>query len=132
MIVIDASVLANALADDGDDGALARERLVDADGLVSPDLVDVETTSVLRKRWLAKDLTARRFRTAVDDLGLLALTRYPTGPLMTRAYELRSSVTPYDAAYVALAEGLGCVLVTADRRLARAAGPRCEIELVRR
>ena len=95
-----------------------------------PDLADVETVSVLRKRWNTGTLTARRFRQAVDDLFALPLTRYPTGPLMGRAYELRASVTAYDASYVAVAEALRCVLVTGDGRLARASGPRCRIEVL--
>ncbi len=49
---------------------------------------------------------------------------------MDRAYELRANVTPYDAAYVALAEALECPLLTGDRRLASAPGPRCEFQLV--
>lgn len=49
---------------------------------------------------------------------------------MWRAYELRDNVTAYDAAYVALAEALGCPLVTADGRLAKASGVRCGVELV--
>ena len=49
---------------------------------------------------------------------------------MDRAYELRSNVTPYDAAYVALAEALRCELVTADARLAAAPGLRCDTRLV--
>ena len=93
MIVVDASVVANALADDGDDGDLARRRLIRAGELAAPDLVDVETVSVLRRRWLAGDLTARRFSTAVDDLGDLALIRMPTLPLIRRAYELRANIT---------------------------------------
>jgi predicted nucleic acid-binding protein len=36
----------------------------------------------------------------------------------------RPNVTPCDSAYVALAEELGCDLLTADQRLARATGPR--------
>ena len=130
MIVVDASVVANALADDGADGDLARRRLLDAGELAAPDLVDVETTSVLRRRWLAGDLSARRFSTAVDDLGDLAVVRVPTLPLMRRAYELRANVTAYDAAYVALAEHLGWVLLTADSRLARAPGITCTVEVV--
>ena len=51
--------------------------------------------------------------------------------LMIRAYELRSDITPYDAAYVALAESLGYALLTADARLARAPGIRCTVELLR-
>jgi len=130
VIVVDASVVANALADDGADGDLARRRLLDAGELAAPDLVDVETTSVLRRRWLAGDLSARRFSTAVDDLGDLAVVRVPTLPLMRRAYELRANVTAYDAAYVALAEHLGRVLLTADSRLSRAPGITCTVEVV--
>jgi predicted nucleic acid-binding protein len=130
VIVVDASVLANALGDDQVDGRIARDRLTRTGDLIAPDLVDVQTMSVLRRRWLAGDLTARRFSTAVDNLEDLDLTRFPTLPLMRRAYELRANVTPYDAAYVALAEQLGCPLVTADGRLARAPGIRCPVDLV--
>lgn len=76
MIVIDASVLANVLADDGPDGEHARDRIGRSGDLTAPDLVDVETVSVLRKRWLAGDLSDRRFASAVDDLEDLDLTRY--------------------------------------------------------
>lgn len=130
MIVVDASVVANALADDGLDGDTARRRLIDAPELAAPDLVDVETVSVLRRRWRAGDLTARRFSTAVDDLADLAMVRMPTLPLMRRAYELRKNLTAYDASYVALAELLGWVLLTADRRLSRAPGIRCPVEVL--
>ena len=49
---------------------------------------------------------------------------------MGRAYELRANVTSYDASDVAVAEALGCVLVTGDRKLARASGPRWSIEVL--
>jgi hypothetical protein len=39
-------------------------------------------------------------------------------------------VTPYDAAYIAVAEALDIALVTADARLARAPGIKCEIEII--
>jgi predicted nucleic acid-binding protein len=130
LIVVDASVLANALADDTADGRLARQRLTSGGELVAPDLVDVETVSVLRRRWLAGDVTARRFSAAVEDLENLSLIRFPTLPLMRRAYELRANVTPYDAAYVALAEQLDCALVTADARLTKARGIKCLVDLI--
>lgn len=130
MIVVDASVLANAVADDGAAGRLARVRLNAAGDVAVPDLADIETVSVLRRRWLAGDLAARRFRSAVEDLLALPLARFPTGPFMPRAYELRANVTPYDASYVALAEGLGCTLLTADARLARAPNVRCPVEVL--
>jgi predicted nucleic acid-binding protein len=130
LIVVDASILANALADDGVDGRLARSRLTTGDDLAGPDLLDVETVAVLRKRWIAGDLSQRRFSIAIGDLEELDLARYPTLPLMRRAFELRDNVTPYDAVYVALAERLGCPLLTADQRLASAPGIACTVEVL--
>ncbi len=130
MIVIDASVLANVVGDDGQDGHRARGALRDIGDLAAPDLVDVETVSVLRRRWLARTLPDHRFAAAVDDLGRLPVERVPVLPLMRRAYELRANVTAYDASYVALAELLDCELLTADQRLASAPGPRCTIRLL--
>ena len=72
----------------------------------------------------------QRFAVALEDLEDLDLARYPALPLMRRAYELRANVTAYDAAYVALAELLGCGLLTGDDRLAKAPGPRCTIRLL--
>jgi len=131
VIVVDASVVANALADDGDDGRQARRRLTEESDLAAPDLVDVETVSVLRRRWLAGDLTDRRFSSAVDDLADLPMLRLPTQALVRRAFDLRANVTPYDAVYVALAEHLDAALVTGDARLARASGIRCTVEVLR-
>ncbi|HVX20540.1 MAG TPA: type II toxin-antitoxin system VapC family toxin [Acidimicrobiales bacterium] len=131
MIVVDASVLANALGDDEADGTRARDQLSVAGELAGPDLVDVETVAVLRRRWLAGTLTARRFAAAVDDLADFALTRYPALPFMQRAYELRSTVTVYDATYVALAEVLDCELLTADDRLSKAPGVKCPVRVLR-
>ena len=131
MIVIDASVLANVIGDDGADGKRARTELRSAQDLAAPDLVDVETVAVLRKRWLAEAITQRRFASAIGDLENIAIDRYPTLQLMRRAYELRSTVTSYDAAYVALAEILGCELLTGDARLAKAPGPKCPVRLLR-
>lgn len=131
MIVVDASVLANVIADDGHDGSVARRRMAEGVELAAPDLVDVETVSVLRRRWLAGDLSEARFRAAIDDLGALALERHPTLPLMRRAFDMRANVTAYDATYVALAEALDCPLVTADARLARAPGIECEVDMLR-
>lgn len=129
MIVV-ASVLANVIGDDGADGRRARGEIRRAGAVAAPDLVDVETVAVLRRRWLAGTMSDRRFETAVGDLQQLAIDRYPTLPLMRRAFELRANVTAYDASYVALAELLGCELVTGDGRLAGAPGPNCTIRLV--
>lgn len=130
MIVIDASVLANVIGDDGEDGDLARSEFRRADDVAAPDLVDVETVAVLRKRWIGGSITVRRFASAITDLESIAIVRYPTLPLMRRACELRDNVTAYDAAYVALAETLGCELLTGDGRLGDAPGPSCPIRVL--
>ncbi len=130
MIVVDASVLANAIGDDGPDGQRARWVLRAAGDLAAPDLVDPETVAVLRKRWLAGTIPDDRFAAAVRDLEDLDLDRYPAVRFMRRAWELRANVTPYDATYVALAEVLGCELWTADQRLAKAPGPACTIRFL--
>jgi Predicted nucleic acid-binding protein, contains PIN domain len=130
LIVVDSSVLANVVGDDGADGRRARGEIRSAGDVAAPDLVDVETVAVLRKRWLAGTISDRRFATAVADLGAIDLDRYPTLPLMRRAYELRANVTAYDATYVALAEILGCELVTGDQRLANAPGPQCVVRVL--
>jgi len=131
LIVVDASILANVVGDDGTDGRRARLEVRSAGDVSAPDLVDVETVAVLRKRWIAGTISERRFAAAVADLELVGIDRYPTLPFMRRAYELRANVTAYDAAYVALAETLDCELLTADQRLVNAPGPRCVIRLLR-
>lgn len=128
---MDASVLANVIGDDGSDGQRARREFRGAGSVAAPDLVDVETVAVLRKRWIAGTISDGRFAAAIGDLEQLEFDRYPALRLMRRAYELRANVTVYDAAYVALAEALDCELLTADRRLAGASGPRCAIRVLR-
>ena len=51
--------------------------------------------------------------------------------LLRRGWELRDTVTSYDAAYVALAEILGVALLTTDARLSRAPGIRCDVSVLR-
>ena len=66
----------------------------------------------------------------IEGLLDLPLIIYPTAPLLHRVWALRNNVTAYDGCYVALAEALSCLLLTADRRLANAAGMRCDIEVL--
>ena len=122
MIVIDASVLAVVLGDDGEDGDRARAR-VQGEDLAAPELIDLEVASVWR-RTLRDE---RRAALALVDLAELPLSRAPHLPLLARCWELRHKLTPYDAAYVALAEALEVELLTADQRMARASGIRCAV-----
>jgi predicted nucleic acid-binding protein len=129
VIVVDASVLATALSDDGPDGDQARGRLR-GERLSAPELVDLEVASVWRRQFQAGLIDSRRAQLALTDLIAMPLQRAPHRPLLTRCWELRNNLTIYDASYVALAEALNVLLLTGDGRLARAAGPRCQIEVL--
>ncbi|MBR7743125.1 type II toxin-antitoxin system VapC family toxin [Phycicoccus sp. BSK3Z-2] len=130
MLVVDASVLAVAMADDGLNGDTARSRLR-GQILAAPELVDLEVAAVLRRQNRAGLLDDRRAGQALADLAAIPLRRAAHLPLLNRCWELRDNLTTYDAAYVALAEALAATLLTGDRRIARAAGPTCTIELLR-
>jgi predicted nucleic acid-binding protein len=66
-------------------------------------------------------------RGGVSKIKVLQTVQYPFEPFVERVWELRDNLSVYDSWYVALAESLGTTLVTADRRLAHAAGPRCPV-----
>lgn len=131
VIVVDASVLVVALGDDGPDGEAARAALA-GETLAAPELIDLEVMSVLRRQVQFGHVAVHRGELAISDLAALPMRRAPHRPLLQRCWELRQTVTAYDAAYIALAEALGSVLMTADTRLSRAPGVRCSIELVGR
>ena len=129
VIVVDASVTAAALADDGAEGEGARARLRGED-LAAPALFDLEVLSVLRGRLRGGGLSEPRADLALELLEHLPVRRVPHRRLLRRCWELRNNVSPYDAAYVAAAEILGVGLLTGDQRLARSPGPRCAIEVL--
>lgn len=129
MIVVDAGVIVTALADDGPDGETARWRLR-GERLTAPHLIDLEVASAWRRLATTGALSDRRCRLAIDDLRALRLDRVPHTVLLERCWQLRPNLTSYDAAYVALAETLACTLLTGDRRMAEAPGPRCPIEVI--
>jgi predicted nucleic acid-binding protein len=129
LIVVDASVIVTALADDNPNGDRARSRLR-GERLVAPHLLDVEVVSAWRRLAARGDLDDRRVDLAMRDLNALRVERVPHTRLVGRAWELRENLTVYDAVYVALAEALDIILVTADRRLQEAPGSRCPVEML--
>jgi predicted nucleic acid-binding protein len=129
VIVVDASVLAPALADDAADGERARARLRH-ERLTAPDLIDLEVLSVLRRRSRSGHVDENRASAAIRDLEELPLRRVPHRQLLARCWEMRHNLTPDDASYAALAELLDVVLVTSDARIAAAPGIRCAVEVL--
>jgi predicted nucleic acid-binding protein len=127
-LVVDASVVVAALVDGGPDGAWAEEVLL-RDHLAAPHLLPVEVANMLRRATLAGHLSADTASLAHADLLALPLELFPYEPFAPRVWDLRTTVTSYDAWYVALAETLSAPLATLDERLAKAPGPTCEFVL---
>ncbi|MDQ1305309.1 MAG: hypothetical protein QG671_1140 [Actinomycetota bacterium] len=130
MIVIDASALTLALLDDGPLGDRARESLTDDAHWVAPAHLITEVMSVIRGHLLGSTLSLDRAEDAISVLGALTISLSDCQALLGRVWQLRHNLTSYDAAYVALAESLDAVLVTADSRLASATGVTCRTKVV--
>ena len=129
MIVVDASVMANALTDDGPLGQAGRDELARDVHWAGPQHFVVEAFSAIRGRLLGGKINKQRAADVVDALATSTLELLPTVPLLARMWHLRENVSGHDAAYVAAAEAYSCALITADARLARANGLQCEIRL---
>lgn len=127
MRVLDASIVTDALASAGTAGEHGRRLVAQETWLHVPAVLGAEVTSALRSMARRHLIDADVARRAALAAGRLRTRQYAFEPFLTRAWELRSTVTTYDAWYVALAEVLGAALITADVRLQRAAGPRCPV-----
>lgn len=125
-LVIDASAVVALLTDAGPAGSWVTDLATGA-ALSAPELMPYEAANVLRRRAASGALDASGATLAHRDLTALGIDFFPYDPFAGRAWELRHNLTIYDAAYVALAEVLAVPLLTLDARIARAAGPRCEV-----
>lgn len=127
-VVVDASVVVCALVDAGEQGTWA-EQVLENRALIAPALLPAEAANIIRRAELAGEIPSDVASLAHADLLDLGVELFPYEPLGGRIWELRHTVTAYDAWYVALAERLAIPLATLDHRLQRAPGPRCEFEL---
>jgi predicted nucleic acid-binding protein len=81
----------------------------------------------LRALVLRGELDLIRAAAAVERIRAVRTAQYPFEPFSRRIWELRDNLTVYDAWCIALAEMLDTDVLTADVRLASAAGARCRI-----
>jgi predicted nucleic acid-binding protein len=125
-VVCDASAMVAALLDSGSDGEWATAHMIGAD-LYAPTLLPYECANIIRRQELSRAISADQAAQAHADLLDLAIDLWPYEVLSHRAWELRTNLSSYDAAYVALAEILPAPLVTLDRRISRAAGVTCSV-----
>ncbi|NEA48057.1 type II toxin-antitoxin system VapC family toxin [Streptomyces sp. SID10815] len=130
MIVVDASVLTEALTGDGTAGKAARARLMRDNHWAAPEHLVVETFHAIRGRRLSAKITQGRADAAVSALASLSLETIDAQRLLPRMWELRQNVSGYDAACIAAAEAFACPLVTGDARLSRCKVARCTIEVI--
>jgi predicted nucleic acid-binding protein len=127
-VVVDASVLVAALVDRGRAGEWA-ENVIASGDLHAPELVRVETANVLRRLESDGQITTSEANAAFEDLVQLDVELFGFDSFAERIWQLRGTVTTYDAWYVALAEALQAPLATLDMRLSRTNGPTCEFRL---
>ncbi|MEM1178354.1 MAG: type II toxin-antitoxin system VapC family toxin [Acidobacteriota bacterium] len=129
MIVIDASAMLEVLLATPSGQRIFDRIYADRTAPFAPELLDLEIAQVLRRLCRQGEVSEPRAQTALSDFASLPINRLAHGPFMTRIWELRHNLTAYDAAYVALAEGLACPLLTRDARLAAAPSHRAVVEV---
>jgi predicted nucleic acid-binding protein len=126
LYVLDASTAVFALTGSAD--VLGR---LSSSEIHAPHLLDAEVGNVLRRLLLAGKITEDVAAVGLAVLPGLVDERYPHFGWLTRAaWELRGTITFYDALYVALAARLEVPLLTADVKLSRAPGLPCKVEVV--
>lgn len=115
-LVVDCSLVLYSLTEARTNDVL-RQRLSAPRVLCAPHLIDFEFSNALRGLVLGGKLTVERADSVRADFADLQIDRYPGVAVAERTWELRNNFTAYDAAYVALAELLGCPLLTGDAKL---------------
>lgn len=130
MTILDASAYAEALTSAAPLGEASRERITTTRHWHAPAVFPAEVLAAVRGLLLGGQLTRPRAEMTRRRLSRTRVVLHPFAPFEERVWELRDNLTVYDAWYAALAERLGAALVTTDARLAQAAGPHCEVELI--
>jgi predicted nucleic acid-binding protein len=130
VIVLDASAAIEWLLQSPAGVKIDHRIFAPSESLHAPHLLDVEVAQVLRRYVRDKMISAQRGQEALEDLRDLPLRRYPHDFLIPRVWELRATLTAYDAVYVALAELLDALLLTCDGKIASAPGHDANVEVV--
>ena len=130
MSVLDASVILKWFVEEEDSDQalkLREEFYTGAREIVVPDLLLFEVANALRYN---PSFTAKDVQEAVDTLFAMEIEIItPTSSLLSKTIELAKDfdVTCYDAAYLALAEGLGFEFITADERFYRKVSEKAQL-----
>jgi predicted nucleic acid-binding protein len=130
LIVLDASAAIELVLQTPRAARIATRALHPAQRLHAPHLIDLEVSQVLRRLLQSGELAPARADEALADFVGLVIERHAHRPLLHRVWDLRSVLSAYDGAYVALAEALAAPLLTCDEKLSRAPGHAARIEFV--
>jgi predicted nucleic acid-binding protein len=117
MLVVDASVVIPAC------GSPEGFQVFRDEALVAPPLLWSESRSALHEAMWRRQISGTQAQRSLDALEQAPIRPRTHRAFGRRAWELASDLgwaKTYDAEYVALAQLLGCRLVTLDRRLRRA------------
>jgi len=127
LIVVDASAVISGLLNDG-----PARRTLSAEQLHAPHLIDAEVASGMRRLVAQGTVTNGDGWAALGVLRTLGISRHPVVSSLERIWELRHSLSTYDASYVSLAESLDCGLLTADARIGKAPALQCAVTVIPR
>lgn len=130
MIVLDASAAVELILRTPTGARVAARLGRNDDAIHAPHLIDLEVASVVRRLDALGTISGADAAQAIDDFLALDIARHPHDLFLPRIWQLRSNLTTYDAAYIALAEILPAPLITCDTPLASAPGHRSHVELL--
>lgn len=120
MIVVDASAILEALLATKFGKTVLAHMQQHMGGIFAPHVIDLEVTSALRRYVLQKDLHGDQAFGLMNDYQCIDIKRVAHEAYLDRIWSLRENFTPYDAAYLAIAEAFDSTIITADKKFARA------------
>jgi predicted nucleic acid-binding protein len=129
VIVVDSSAMVDALVGKPANALLLA--LLSDEDLHAPALIDFEVASALRGHVRGGKLKAARLDGAIEDFVALRIERHQMTSLLRHILRLRNNFTPYDAAYVVLAQALSAPIVTADTKIEEAQRLGVDVQVLR-
>src|SRR3989344_2505456 len=120
MIVLDTSVVLKWLLPEEESieaNALLTRHRHGAEHIIAPTLLHYEVGNALRYKRVVPDADASYLLRILEEVGLTTLHPSSSEIAETILYAREKDISVYDASYVTLARRLGCLCITADKKL---------------
>lgn len=130
MIVLDSSAAVELLLQSNKGQAVGVRIAMDADNIHVPHLIDLEILSTLRRAVSEGRLAAHRADLALRAWEDSTVTRYAHVAYAQDIWAMGYNLTPYDAAYIALAASLDAPVISCDPKLLSAPGHLARVEVL--